>query len=516
MRCKDPDRRYQSALALADDIRRYLEGLPIEAKRDSAWYVVSMMLRRHRWRVAAAAVALLALLVFAITSSILYAQAVAARKTTEVRMEIVRRGQGYVANKLDELHRTTNVLDRIRHTHPDLLKSERWNKEEYQNPLSLFRPIAANIPENLCETIRSSDSWGYAEAAEWLRAHEQDLARIAEMAGDYRFVFSAEDSTEPYWAAAELSDSAWAARRICDAFVARALLKHQASDHEAAVASFTTALSIALDLGDGRLLLDRTLSMSARAEMYGAMLHILNTTNPGGTDAEHYITWLLRDPPLPRYRLAFISERQKLSQTLEDASIGGGPRSGGQLDFDELNEGAGGFFGIIGQLSDEQRRLATQVTPTEVLDAIDQFITEVEEWDDLTFAELVGCTSRLRTIRAESQAQRLLAPLLPTVIPGFQARGRVNAHRTASLLAAYLHRYYARVGRWPATLEDAIPANATVTNIDPYVGCPFGYGLVDGKPILYSVNEDGHDNGGQNGPWGQQGTDVVFLSLRIP
>jgi serine/threonine protein kinase len=514
---KDPDRRYQSAPALADDIRRYLEGLPIEAKRDSPWYVVSMMLRRHRWRVAGGVVALLALLVFAVTSSILYAQAVAARKTTEVHMEIVRRGQGYVTNKLDELHRTTNVLDRIRHTHPDLLKSERWNKDEYQNLLSLFSPIVADIPEDLSETVRSYGNAGYAEAVEWLSAHEQDLARIAEIAGGHRFVFSAENSTEPYWAAAEPSDSAWAARRVCDAFVARALLRHNAGDHEAAVASLAAALSIALDLGDGRLLVDRSWSISARTAIYGATLHILNTTRPEGTAAEPYITWLLHDPPLPQYRLAFISERQKLSQTLEDASIGGGPRSGGQLDFDKLDEGAGGFFGIIGQLSNEQRRLATQVTPTEVLDAIDQFITEVEKWDDLTFSELASRVTELRSLRAESQAQRFVAPLLPAVIPGFQARGRVNARRTASLLAAYLQRYYARVGRWPATMEDALPTNAVVTNVDPYIGCPFKYRLFDGKPILYSVNEDGQDDGGHtDGEWGESGTDVVFFRSHNP
>ncbi len=45
---KERERRYQSAGELARDIRHYLAGEPIEAKRDSTWYVLRKTLRRHR------------------------------------------------------------------------------------------------------------------------------------------------------------------------------------------------------------------------------------------------------------------------------------------------------------------------------------------------------------------------------------------------------------------------------------------------------------------------------------
>lgn len=45
---KEPDRRYQSAGELARDLRHYLAGEPIQAKRDSMSYVLKKQLHRHR------------------------------------------------------------------------------------------------------------------------------------------------------------------------------------------------------------------------------------------------------------------------------------------------------------------------------------------------------------------------------------------------------------------------------------------------------------------------------------
>ncbi|MFO0839130.1 MAG: serine/threonine-protein kinase [Phycisphaerae bacterium] len=45
---KEREQRYQSAGELARDVRHYLAGEPIEAKRDNAWYVLRKTLRRYR------------------------------------------------------------------------------------------------------------------------------------------------------------------------------------------------------------------------------------------------------------------------------------------------------------------------------------------------------------------------------------------------------------------------------------------------------------------------------------
>ncbi len=59
---KDPLRRYDSARALADDLRRCLAGRPVQAHPDSASYRLSKFVRRHRVGSAAAVFALAAII----------------------------------------------------------------------------------------------------------------------------------------------------------------------------------------------------------------------------------------------------------------------------------------------------------------------------------------------------------------------------------------------------------------------------------------------------------------------
>ncbi|TWT41983.1 Serine/threonine-protein kinase PknB [Phycisphaerae bacterium RAS1] len=68
---KEPERRYQSAGDLARDLRRYLAGEPIDAKRDSAWYVLRKSAQKHRTAVIAAAAAGALILVFAVSMALL-------------------------------------------------------------------------------------------------------------------------------------------------------------------------------------------------------------------------------------------------------------------------------------------------------------------------------------------------------------------------------------------------------------------------------------------------------------
>jgi eukaryotic-like serine/threonine-protein kinase len=65
MKCleKDPNRRYDSAKALADELQRYLEGEPILAQQSSLFYRIAKQVKKHRATYTIASIALVIVLV---------------------------------------------------------------------------------------------------------------------------------------------------------------------------------------------------------------------------------------------------------------------------------------------------------------------------------------------------------------------------------------------------------------------------------------------------------------------
>jgi eukaryotic-like serine/threonine-protein kinase len=84
---KDKKRRYQSAGELALDVRRYLDGYAIEAKRDSTFYIMRKTFRRHRLPVAAAIIFAIVLVAYGITTTVLLGDAQEAKRYAESQTE---------------------------------------------------------------------------------------------------------------------------------------------------------------------------------------------------------------------------------------------------------------------------------------------------------------------------------------------------------------------------------------------------------------------------------------------
>jgi serine/threonine-protein kinase len=83
---KDPNRRYQSAGDLSADLRRYLAGEAVEAKRDSRWYVFTKTVRRHKLSAAVTTGSLFLIIGFAVAMGLLYRRAVASETLAADRL----------------------------------------------------------------------------------------------------------------------------------------------------------------------------------------------------------------------------------------------------------------------------------------------------------------------------------------------------------------------------------------------------------------------------------------------
>lgn len=84
---KNREHRYSSAEALADDLERLLAGDPIDAKRDSHWYILRKTLKRYRWQTALATSLLTTMVVLLVAFSWMYYRvSIEAAKANQIRV----------------------------------------------------------------------------------------------------------------------------------------------------------------------------------------------------------------------------------------------------------------------------------------------------------------------------------------------------------------------------------------------------------------------------------------------
>jgi tetratricopeptide (TPR) repeat protein/predicted Ser/Thr protein kinase len=130
----EPARRYSSAHALADDLRRLLRGEPVLARPDTWSYRAAKFMRRNRGLVAAAGAVSLALLVGLVAAWSQYNEALEARRVADERLASVvklstsfsnRLGNrlanlaGVVAEREALLRETTAQLEQLRAQAPE-------------------------------------------------------------------------------------------------------------------------------------------------------------------------------------------------------------------------------------------------------------------------------------------------------------------------------------------------------------------------------------------------------------
>ncbi len=110
---KERERRYQTAGELSRDLQHYLEGRPIEAKRDSSWYVLRKTMRRHQVATGVIFTFLLLITASATTLLVMYRSVVSSR---DQAVDAERAGQEQLAktqSARDESQAVTKFLSNM-------------------------------------------------------------------------------------------------------------------------------------------------------------------------------------------------------------------------------------------------------------------------------------------------------------------------------------------------------------------------------------------------------------------
>lgn len=111
---KEKERRYASASELAEDLRRYLTGLPVSAQPDTLAYRIARFTRRNRKSVTALLVVLLALIVGFALSTWQYGRANEARRLLSQQLEADRARAAELQRLADDLELARRNADEAR------------------------------------------------------------------------------------------------------------------------------------------------------------------------------------------------------------------------------------------------------------------------------------------------------------------------------------------------------------------------------------------------------------------
>jgi serine/threonine-protein kinase len=103
---KEPDRRYPSVEAFAEDISRYLTGMPVVARPDTRWYRVSKFVQRNLLEVALAAAAV-TILIAGLIATILFA------READAQAQIATAQAGRANRELDNRESALDWLEGI-------------------------------------------------------------------------------------------------------------------------------------------------------------------------------------------------------------------------------------------------------------------------------------------------------------------------------------------------------------------------------------------------------------------
>jgi len=129
--------------------------------------------------------------------------------------------------------------------------------------------------------------------------------------------------------------------------------------------------------------------------------------------------------------------------------------------------------------------------------------------------------ARFRAVAQEVEGLSVLHALTKTVFGptvGRTAEMDLRAHASIALArtALAIERYRLATGKVPERLEELVPRYLKEVPIDPFGGQPIRYRRTDPGYLLYSVNDDGQDNGGKEKAEVNQGEpyDWCFIVTR--
>ena len=301
-----------------------------------------------------------------------------------------------------------------------------------------------------------------------LADNQRCLSLLHEAAGfkDSRYGWTAKDYASPL---TELGDLRLSARLLQLAAIFHA---HQ-GDPNAAVTCVKDGLRLADSLGRELMLISYLVRVACTAVALGGLEQSLSVTTFTDAQLQELHAALTAADATLDFTQTLVAERCCMLENCRNPSLMGG--SGVNIPIHILPGVRG--RGLIDTLDYMEDCIAASKLPP--AERLAKFRAAGKHVDDLSIFHVMI---------------KIVAPSLSRI---GELDLRLRAHLDLARTALALERYRLATGRLPEQLEDLVPQYLAQVPIDPFDGQPLRYQRREPGYLLYSVFEDGQDNGGK-------------------
>ncbi len=533
---KDRERRYQSAGELARDVKHYLTGQPIEAKRDSFGYLMRKQLVRHKTPVAVGVGFIVVILAALVVSLALWQRAVVERENAQFRLEtaraeVLQNAEEYQAlvPRLRRLEDLAALLpNEINKSYPEgspdvsYLEATNWITDLFPStpdsiPVTGYATLTTATREAVKLCARGAEKPRDPIAIAWIQANRNGISRLVEVTKRHRFDFGTSSGGD--FLIQNLLPSLQEGRFGVEILTASALSKHDEKDYDGAIDDLAAAMRISRYIGDGATLINMLVEISCRSAIHSAYRWMAADADMEGLLPSAYAIFVRQVPPLPDYEMAYVFEARALRQMLNEAFAKKSARTAARLDLARLRELAT-YWGV------EENPYAdpspAMIADAETLDyetatsVIMEMCALVRTQPSTSFLEIRSEGERLhKQVQKEHPA---LIPLIPDFTHALVLRREAQMNWDATVIAVAICSYRSSNARWPETIDQALSSFEPKPLYRDYYGHDFVYRIVDSAPLLYAVGPNGIDDGGRGRRYRSSadteatGDDVLFLA----
>ena len=365
----------------------------------------------------------------------------------------------------------------------------------------------------------------YPAMVGWLNANAAALNKLADLTGRSRYFIPLVSPTDPQSVVDVPAPMVVRVAELTTALLARAMLKLDSRAYDQAWEDIRLAYRLADLMGRAPRLVERLMTAGIAVGVSAAADALAGNGGLSREQAMRYLTEVSqRPPPRPLAETIDVAERcmgLDVVMSLLRVARGGKPVDLGELDaaadapinWNDVLRRMNAYYDLtVRACTDHRSKEAQQARQVmaDMADRLENKSKNVVPWAAKRII-LKGIPVIGRRINTEAYGDLLMATLMMELgrLPVLEDLARMRLRLTE--LAFAVAAYEAETGELPEQLAQIAPKYIKQLPLDPLTRKPYVYARRGRSAVLYSLGENGRDDGGRNEPDQSGGPDDIAV-----